>query len=186
MAQVVGMATIYHEHAGISLVICFHVTMHVLPLNRDNKQQKTLPLCSNKSSCVHCVRLCCSSSSSRRFGILTVNWLSDETRYSNLVRLPMSLGMEPENWLLLRYNITKLASIPIFEGMEPENLFPLSWSNRRLFIVMIGSGMELWNRLPERSRSSKEVKFEMAAGSSPVNLLSRAMKYCNLVDRFPT
>ena len=71
MALVVGMATTYHEHAGISSVICFHVTIHVLLLNRDNKQQKTLPLCSNRSSCVHCVRVCCSSFSSRWFGILT-------------------------------------------------------------------------------------------------------------------
>ena len=58
MAQVVGMATTYHEHAGISSVICFHVTMHVLLLNRDNKQQKTLPLRSTKSLCPLRVRVC--------------------------------------------------------------------------------------------------------------------------------
>ena len=71
MSQVVGMATAYHEHAGISSVICFHVTMHVLLLNRDNKQQKTLPLRSTNSRVsTSCSRVYCLPPLAE-FGILT-------------------------------------------------------------------------------------------------------------------
>lgn len=66
MSQVVGMATAYHEHAGISSVICFRIIMHVLPFNKENKQQKTLPISQHQFACVHFVFVCELSSFSRR------------------------------------------------------------------------------------------------------------------------
>jgi hypothetical protein len=58
MAQVVGMATIDHEYAGIVSVLSDHVNMHVVPFYSEYNQLKTLPLCSTKLlSMFHCVRV---------------------------------------------------------------------------------------------------------------------------------
>ena len=70
MSQVVGMATAYHEHAGISSVICFHIIMHVLPLNKENKQQKTLPFTNSRVS-TSCSRAYCLPPLVE-YGILTI------------------------------------------------------------------------------------------------------------------
>jgi hypothetical protein len=113
------------------------------------------------------------------------NWLLDNLRISNLVRLPMPFGMEPENLLPWRNKCSAFFSIPAFDGMEPTKLFPLRSSSRRFSISMIDSGIAPCSWLSESSITLRPVKFEKEGGSWPVNLFLCDLNSCSVPDRFP-
>ena len=107
-------------------------------------------------------------------GMHPVSWLlPPRYRYSKLVSLPSSDGIEPLNWFPQRDSAVRLASLPKDAGIDPDNWLFERPSHVRLVRLPSSGGIDPLNWLISSSKTFRLVSLPSSEGIEPLNWLSQ-------------